>query len=201
VDLSRDSAIAGTWKDLKFKNDTKSPILIEAYTSGRTITFNVWGDETRDVKKRTIKFETVVLDEKAPGKDVVTKDPAKPTTYSLTTQSAHTGYVAELYKIVYENGAEVSRTRVNKSVYNATPRYVTVGTMEVEEEKPEDDVTKGDKPTGDDAPPQGGNANTDNDDSGIENADNEEEPESDLPVGNIQFDDDTTDNQTEEITD
>jgi len=197
VDLSRDSAIAGTWKDLKFKNDTKSPILIEAYTSGRTITFNIWGDETRDTKTRTIKFETVVLDEKAPGKDVVTKDPTKPTTYSLTTQSAHTGYVAELYKIVYENGVEVSRTRV----YNATPRYVTVGTMEVEEEKPEDDVTKGDKPAGDDAPPKGGDSSANNGDNTIDNADIEVVPELDLPVGNIQFDDDITDNQTDDITD
>lgn len=201
VDLSRDSAIAGTWKDLKFKNDTKSPILIEAYTSGRTITFNIWGDETRDTKNRTIKFETVVLDEKTPGKDVVTKDPTKPTTYSLTTQSAHTGYVAELYKIVYENGVEVSRTRVNKSVYNATPRYVTVGTMEVEEEKPEDDITKGDKPAGDDAPPKGGNSSADNGDDTIDNADIEVVPELDLPVGNIQFDDDITDDQTDDTTD
>lgn len=138
VDLSRDAAIAGTWKDLKFKNDTKSPVLIEAYTSGRTITFNIWGNEIRDTKNRTIKFKTVVLREKAPGKDVVTKDPAKPTTYSLTTQSAHTGYVAELYKIVYENGVEVSRTRVNKSVYNPAPKYITVGTKEIEEEPDEE---------------------------------------------------------------
>ena len=201
VDLSRDSAIAGTWKDLKFKNDTKSPILIEAYTSGRTITFNIWGDETRDAKNRTIKFETVVLDEKAPGKDVVTKDPTKPTTYTLTTQSAHTGYVAELYKIVYENGVEVSRTRVNKSVYNATPKYVTVGTMEVEEEKPEDDVTDGDKPAGDKTPPKGGNSSANNGDAGTDNADIEVVPEQDLPVGNIQFDNDITDNQTDDITD
>ncbi|MFU0828646.1 MAG: G5 domain-containing protein [Lachnoclostridium sp.] len=150
VDLSRDAAIAGTWKDLKFKNNTDSPVLIEAYTSGRTITFNIWGNETRDTKNRIIKFESVVLKETAPGKDVITKDPTKPTTYSVTTQSAHTGYVAELYKIVYENGVEVSRTRVNKSVYNATPRYITVGTMEVEEETADDENTKTTEPAGED---------------------------------------------------
>lgn len=197
VDLSRDAAIAGTWKDLKFKNDTKAPILIEAYTSGRTITFNIWGDETRDAKNRTIKFETVVLEEKSPGADIVTKDPTKPTTYSLTTQSAHTGYAAELYKIVYENGVEVSRTRVNKSVYNATPRYVTVGTKKVEE-KPDEDSTKGDTPSGDEAPPKDSNAGADNTDTGIDNADIEMAPEEDLPVGNMQFDDDTSDNVPEE---
>jgi vancomycin resistance protein YoaR len=146
VDLSMDAAIAGTWKDLKFKNNTDVPIIIEAYTSGRTITFNVWGNETRDKSNRRIEFETVVLDEKAPGPDVITEDPAQLTTYEVTTQSAHIGYTAELYKIVYENGVEVSRTRINKSIYNASPRYVTVGTKEVEPEKPKDEKPKANKP-------------------------------------------------------
>lgn len=137
VDLSMDAAIAGTWKDLKFKNNSESPIVVEAYTQGRTITFNIWGNETRDTNKRKIKFETVVLSQKAPGKDVITKDDTKPTTYEVVTQSAHTGYVAELYKVVYENGKEISRNRVNKSIYNASPRYVTVGTIV---EEPEEDV-------------------------------------------------------------
>jgi vancomycin resistance protein YoaR len=141
VDLSRDAAIAGTWKDLKFKNDSDSPILIEAYTHDRTITFNVWGNETRDTKNRKIKFETVVLDEKQPGKDVITEDKTKPTSYVVTTQAAHIGYTAELYKVIYENGVEVSRTRINKSIYNPSPRYITVGTKEEEpvKEEPKDD--------------------------------------------------------------
>ncbi|WFR57169.1 VanW family protein [Anaerocolumna sp. AGMB13025] len=201
VDLSRDAAIAGTWKDLKFKNDTKAPILIEAYTSGRTITFNIWGDETRDDSGRKIKFETVVLNEKSPGPDVVTKDPTKPTTYSLTTQPAHTGYSAELYKVVYENGVEVSRTRINKSVYNPSPRYVTIGTKE--EEPP---VTAGDEtPAGDDAPPKDSNntaGNTDND-TGIDNAENETEPEDepvweDIQPGDVPSDDAADGNETNE---
>lgn len=142
VDLSRDSAIAGTWKDLKFKNNTDAPILIEASTYGRTINFKIWGHETRDTSNRKVKFETVVISQKQPGADVVTKDPSQLTTYEYTTQSAHIGYVAELYKIVYENGVEVSRTRVNRSVYNASPRYVTVGTKKVEEPDKSADADK-----------------------------------------------------------
>ena len=89
---------------------------------------------------------------------------------------------------------------MNKSAYNATPRYVTVGTMEVEEEKPEDDVTKG-EPDGEDAPPKSGDASANHGDGVIDNADIEVVPEQDLPVGNIQFDDDITDNETDDITD
>jgi uncharacterized protein YabE (DUF348 family) len=87
------------------------------------------GEETRDTLNRKIKFESVILSQKAPGPDVITEDKTKPVSYRVTTQSAHTGYTAELYKIIYENGVEVSRTRVNKSTYMASPRYVTVGTI------------------------------------------------------------------------
>lgn len=132
VDLSRDAAIAGTYKDLKFKNDTDTPILIEAYTKGRKITFTIWGHETRDTQNRRVEYETRVLSETAPPPDVVTKDPTKPETYKKVTQSAHTGYKAELYKVVYENGVEVSRTLVNKSSYAPAPRYITIGTKKVE---------------------------------------------------------------------
>lgn len=34
VPLGRDAAVAGTYKDLKFKNNTEYPIMIEAYASG-----------------------------------------------------------------------------------------------------------------------------------------------------------------------
>ncbi|NLO08443.1 MAG: hypothetical protein GX129_01035 [Clostridiales bacterium] len=128
VNLSRDAAIAGTYKDLKFMNNTDVPILIQAYTKGRKITFNIWGHETRDVDNRRVEFETRVLSETAPPPDVVDKDPTKPVTYKKVTQSAHTGYRTELYKVVYENGVELSRTLINKSSYNPAPRYITVGT-------------------------------------------------------------------------
>lgn len=128
TDLSRDAAIAGTWKNLRFANDTEYPILIQAQTKNRNITFTIWGYDDRP-DNRTIEYKTVVKSETKPPKDVVTEDPTKPVTYEKVTQAAHKGYVAELYKIVYENGKEVSRTQINRSVYQATPRYITRGTM------------------------------------------------------------------------
>ncbi|HHX55457.1 MAG TPA: hypothetical protein GX705_03830 [Clostridiales bacterium] len=128
VDLARDAAIAGTYKNLKFKNDTEYPVLIQGFTKGRNITFTIWGHDTRP-DNREVKYETVVLSTRQPPKDVVKKDSTQPVSYEKTTQSAYTGYVAELYKIVTVGGEQVSRERVNKSSYMAAPRYVTVGTM------------------------------------------------------------------------
>ena len=134
VKPAMDAAIAGTYKDLKFKNNLETPIYIQSYTSGRTITFTIYGEEVRDAN-RTIDFVSEVISTIKPPKDVVTKDPSKPTTYKEVTQSAHEGYKAKLYKVIYENGKEVSREIVNSSNYSAAPAYITVGTKEEKEEK------------------------------------------------------------------
>lgn len=144
VDLSRDAAIAGTYKNFKFKNNTDTPIVIEASTKNRKITFKIWGHETRDTENRKIEYVTKVLSETKPPKDVVTEDPTQPTSYRQVTQTAHIGYRAELYKVVYENGVEVSRTLINTSNYQAAPQYVTVGTKEEEKDDTKKDTKKTD---------------------------------------------------------
>ena len=51
VKPSNDAAIAGTYKDLKFKNPYDTPIYIEGYTSGKTLTFTIYGKETRPANR------------------------------------------------------------------------------------------------------------------------------------------------------
>jgi vancomycin resistance protein YoaR len=128
VDLAYDAAIAEGSKNFQFKNNTDMPILIEAFSEDRKITFRIWGHETRS-SNRTIKYENKIIKEISPSpSEKITKDPSKPTSYRRVTQSAKKGYQAELYKVVYEDGVEVSRELVNKSYYNAEPAHVTVGT-------------------------------------------------------------------------
>lgn len=141
VKPAMDAAIAGTYKDLKIKNNTDVPIYIEGTTEGRTITFTIYGHETRDTKNRTIEFESKTLQVIQPGKEKITEDKTLPESYRKVTQSAHVGYRAELWKIVYENGVEVSRELVNTSSYAAVPAYVTVGTKKDKEEE-EDEKDK-----------------------------------------------------------
>lgn len=129
VDVAYDAAIAEGSKNFRFRNNTDMPILIEAFSEDRKITFKIWGHETRDTENRKLKFENKILKEIAPSsKEKITEDPTKPTSYRKVTQNAKRGYQAELYKVVYENGVEVSRELVNKSYYNAEPAHVTVGT-------------------------------------------------------------------------
>ena len=125
VDPSADAAIAGTYKDFKFTNNTDSPVYIEGYTSGGQITFKVYGEETRE-DGRVVTFESETTSTTEPTTEYrATSDAIG---YYSTVQSAHTGYTAELWKIVTVNGVEVSREKFNSSTYNMSPKIIEVGT-------------------------------------------------------------------------
>jgi vancomycin resistance protein YoaR len=125
VSPSMDAAIAGDYKDFKFRNNTDVPLYIEGGASAGTVYFKIYGEETRS-SDRTISFESETIETIAPGEDKVTYDDTKPASYSVVTQEAHQGCRAVLWKIVTENG-KTEKTQVNSSTYAAEPRYVTKG--------------------------------------------------------------------------
>ena len=137
VSVSRDAAISGNYKDLKFKNNTKSQIYIYASASGGILSFKIYGEDTRS-KNRRIEFESEIVEEKQPEGEVVTVDATKPSGYREITQSAHTGYNARLWKVIYINDVKKKRVLVNTSSYNAEPQHVTVGKQEVEKQDNKD---------------------------------------------------------------
>ena len=131
--LSADAALAGDYKNFKFVNNLDYPIYVEGVTTSTSVTFSIYGVETRD-PNRKIEYvsETVTVYPAEP--DVVTEDPNLPIGTTQITSQAHVGCKAQLWKVVYYNGKEQSRDVVYTSSYKATPAYVTVGTMEVETE-------------------------------------------------------------------
>lgn len=130
VDPSADAAISGTAKDFKFVNNLSYPIYIEGVTTeDKKITFTVYGCETRP-ENREVTYESVVISKNVPEGERVVPDGSRPAGY-IDVQSAHVGYVAELWKIVKVDGVEESREQVNGSRYTATPRTAAVGTATV----------------------------------------------------------------------
>ena len=125
VQESADAAIAGTYKDFKFKNSTNAPIYIEGYTTdGKQIVFNIYGEETRP-SNRTIKYTNKVI-EVTPAATQLVADPEQGIGYKLV-ESGHNGCKAELYKEVYVDGVLQSSERVNKSNYQLSNRMVYYG--------------------------------------------------------------------------
>lgn len=136
VDLAADAALAGTWKDLKVTNDTDVPVYIEGiYDPAGKLTFNLYGKETRN-PNRTLKFVSETISTNYPN-EVVTEDPSKPAGYRAVTTQGHIGYVAKLWKEIYEGGKMVDRQLVNTSTYQASPIYVIYGTGGEETKDPD----------------------------------------------------------------
>lgn len=127
VEPSEDAAISESGgKDFKFTNNKEYPIYIEGTTSSdKTITFTIYGVEDRPAN-REVTYVSEVLEKNVPPaeKIIPTGDPIG----YVNVQSVHVGYKARLWKVVKENGVEVSREQVNSSSYAAVPRTATVGT-------------------------------------------------------------------------
>lgn len=131
VKPSMDAAISEGVLDLKIKNNTEAPIYIEGYTNGGTLTFTVYGKEYRPASRK-VSYVSETLSTTDPGKKFVATGDAVGT-YKKAA-SAHKGIKAKLWKVVTENGAEVSRVEFNKSSYKASPAtyHVGVGTDHAE---------------------------------------------------------------------
>lgn len=127
VDPSADAAISESGgKDFKFTNNKEYPIYIEGTTtSDKTITFTIYGVEDRSSDRKVEYVSEVLETNVSPTEKIIpTGDPVG----YVNVQSVHVGYKARLWKVVTENGVEVSREQVNSSSYAAVPRTASVGT-------------------------------------------------------------------------
>lgn len=131
VPLGRDAAVAGDYKDLKFKNNTEYPVYIEAYARDGKLVTNLYGHEEHS-PGRTVEFEKVYLGSIPKPAEKITEDPEKPEGEREITHKGTTGSKVSTYKKVYENGALVSRELFSNSTYMATADEVTVGTKKAD---------------------------------------------------------------------
>ncbi len=126
VPASCDAAIAGTYKDIKIQNNQDSPIYVEAYTSGRKLTFTIWGDDKRP-KGRTIEFVPEVLSN-TPAGITYKDDPSLPAGKEVRESAGHNGRTSKLWKVVKQDGVEVERTLLSTDRYMVSNHIYRRGT-------------------------------------------------------------------------
>ncbi len=131
VPLGRDAAVAGTYKDLKFKNNTEHPIFIEMYASGGKLVANIFGHEVHS-EGRTLEYETVYEATIPKPAEIITEDPERPEGEREVTSTGRTGCKVSVYKKVFENGKQLSSDWFTSSSYRAAADEVTVGTKKAE---------------------------------------------------------------------
>ena len=127
VDPSRDAAIAGDYLDFVFKNSYDTPIFIAGeIDAANQLRFTIYGKETR-TPGRTVEFESETLTTEDYG--VTYKENSDAALGSLNyAGSPHTGKTAQLWKIVYQDGKQVSRDVINNSTYEKSDQIIEIGT-------------------------------------------------------------------------
>ena len=135
-DYALDAAIAAGVKDLVFENNLEHPIYIAASADGATLLFNIYGVEYRP-SNRTVDYEVTVVDYKEP-EQITRYDDSMYVNETRTTGSNKPGVTAYLEKVVYEDGVEVSRTKLHTDTYAESPLITYVGTKPLDESQPAD---------------------------------------------------------------
>ena len=130
VPLGRDAAIAGNYKDLKFRNNTDAPIMIEAYAANGKLVMNIFGKEVHSAGRK-VSFDTVYEATVPKPAEKITEDPERPEGEREITSKGRTGSKVSVYKTVTEGG-KTSREWFTSSSYRAVADEVTVGTKKVE---------------------------------------------------------------------
>lgn len=126
VKPSRDAAIAGTFKDIKIKNNYSTPIYVEGRTEGRKLTFTIYGKETRPANRK-VEYVSETLGSTSPGEPELIVDNSLPPGAKVKVQSSHTGLKSRLWKVVTVDGVEQERTLVSKDTYNPSKAIYRVG--------------------------------------------------------------------------
>ena len=122
-----DAAITESGKDLKFVNNTGSPIYIEGSADGTSLTYTIYGKEYR-ASDRSVEYESEVIAKAEPDGVKLEENKEKKAGYLRLLQAEHIGYSAKLWKNVTVNG-ETKKELINTSHYIKVPAIYEVGTM------------------------------------------------------------------------
>lgn len=143
VPKGRDATVSYGATDFRFKNTTSHPIEIRAIAEGGINTVIILG--TDEHPQREIKIETTQTGTSSP-KVIIEKDSNLPLGEIKVESAGTTGSSHVSYKVVYENGKQVSRTHLANSTYRGKDRVEIHGTKEPEV-APEGETTPNIEPT------------------------------------------------------
>lgn len=125
VDLGTDAAVASGYKDLKFKNNTKNPILILAEADGEKLDFKVLGnsnDRDYEVKILPERLGVVSPDVKTIYSESI------PEGETVVRESGKKGYSYKTYKEIIKDGEVLEKKEISNSYYVPKDKVLVVGT-------------------------------------------------------------------------
>lgn len=134
VPAGQDATVSWGAPDFKFKNNRNYPIRITATAGNGSVSFNVYGLKTSD------DYEVKIVSSEIgsiPFSTQYQETSSLPAGTQKITQAGSNGCKTQTYKILYKNGAEVSRKLINSDTYKPHNQVVSVGTGAVASETTE----------------------------------------------------------------
>ncbi len=137
VGLGRDATISGDYIDMKFENNTDSPIYIHGDVKGNKVTFSIYGK--KENPKRTIEIRTSVIKKIEPQVKII-MDETLPVGTEVIEKKAIAGYVVKSYRVVKENGKEVFVEPLYTDSYRVSDEVKRIGTKPIDILQEEDET-------------------------------------------------------------
>lgn len=135
IPLGSDATVSWGAVDLKFRNNTNWPILIEGWvTDDNRVVFTLIG--TNENKSKTVEIFSPIrktLDYKTKYVD----DPLLEKGKTIVKLSGITGYIVDTYKIIKQNGMEVDRKKIYTSYYQPRNEVIQRGIEPEPQQQPE----------------------------------------------------------------
>ena len=127
--LGMDATVAYGSLDFRFKNNTDAPLKISSSWGGGTVSVKILG--TKANKNRKVDIKTTTISTTPYGVTEI-QDETLPAGKKEVDAPGFKGHVVDTYKIIYEDGKEISNTLLHRSRYTMVNRVVRIGAGEAE---------------------------------------------------------------------
>ncbi|WP_297428164.1 VanW family protein [Clostridium sp.] len=124
-----DATVSYGYIDYKFKNTYDFPIYIQGITSGKVLSYNIYGDPSA-LNGRTYDMVSEIIETIQPETKVV-PDSSLPVGKEEKDGTGVTGYKARSYQVTYEKGVEINRELISNDTYASVGVVIRKGTQEV----------------------------------------------------------------------
>ena len=125
VGAGKDATVVYGSLDFQFKNSRKYPIKIESYIQNGIATVNIYG--IKEENEYEIEISTTILNY-IPYSVIYEDDATLERGKEEVTQGGQQGCKSITYKILKQNGKEISRSVLSTDTYSAMNKYITRGT-------------------------------------------------------------------------
>jgi vancomycin resistance protein YoaR len=126
VGPGRDATISEDDLDFKFKNNKEYPICINAYVSGNTISISIYGKNEGD--NSTVKLVSEKTKEFEPDFEELYFDDKLKRGIEKLERKAVNGYVARVYRIIYNKSGDVIKTeKISEDYYKPVRAKLRIG--------------------------------------------------------------------------